>query len=110
VYCHQPVDFVDPEHPDHVCLLVKSLYHFKQVSQATGLVLSSIHVPAQDWFCATGSYALLFVLHHSAETAYLVMYINDIILTASTNGLRHHIVQQLHDEFTIKDIDTLCFV
>lgn len=34
VYCHQPVDFVDPEHPDHVCLLVKSLYHFKQVSQA----------------------------------------------------------------------------
>jgi hypothetical protein len=34
VYCHQPFGFVDPKQLDHVCLLVKSLYHFKQVSQA----------------------------------------------------------------------------
>ena len=29
VYCQQPPGFVDPAHPDHVCLLQKSLYDLK---------------------------------------------------------------------------------
>jgi histone deacetylase 1/2 len=30
VYCQQPAGFVDPAHPDNVCLLRKSLYGLKQ--------------------------------------------------------------------------------
>jgi hypothetical protein len=29
VYCLQPVGFIDAQHPDHVCLLDKSLYGLK---------------------------------------------------------------------------------
>ena len=30
VYCQQPAGFVDEHHPNHVCLLDKSLYGLKQ--------------------------------------------------------------------------------
>jgi len=34
VYCHQPAGFVDPDRPNHVCQLVKSLYVLKQAPRA----------------------------------------------------------------------------
>ncbi|GJV85716.1 ribonuclease H-like domain-containing protein [Tanacetum coccineum] len=34
VYMHQPPDFRDPQHPDYVCLLQRSLYGLKQVPRA----------------------------------------------------------------------------
>ncbi|GJQ91564.1 ribonuclease H-like domain-containing protein [Tanacetum coccineum] len=37
VYMHQPPSFRDPRHPDHVCLLQRSLYRLKQAPR--GLIL-----------------------------------------------------------------------
>lgn len=34
VYCEQPSGFVDPNFPDHVCLLRKALYGLKQAPRA----------------------------------------------------------------------------
>ena len=34
VYCQQPAGFVDPAHPDDICLLQKSLYGLKQAPRA----------------------------------------------------------------------------
>jgi len=34
VYCQQALGFVDPAHPDHVCLLHRSLYSLKQAPRA----------------------------------------------------------------------------
>jgi hypothetical protein len=58
-------------------------------------------------FRATGSDASLFVFTNGGDTAYLVVYVDDIILTASTDGLLHRIVQQSRDEFAIKDMGAL---
>ena len=41
--------------------------------------------------------------------AYLLVYVDDIILTASTTSLLRHVVQQLCREFAIKDLGDLHF-
>ncbi|GJS75521.1 ribonuclease H-like domain-containing protein [Tanacetum coccineum] len=82
VYMHQPPGFRDLHHPDHVCLLQRSLYGLKQALRA--------------WFQRFAAYAarvgfhhsrcdsLLFIYRQGANTAYLLLYVDDIVLTASS--------------------------
>ncbi|GJU63363.1 ribonuclease H-like domain-containing protein [Tanacetum coccineum] len=84
VYMHQPPGFVDPNKPDYVCHLQRSLYGLKQASRA--------------WFQRFASYATrvgfqhsktdssLFVFHRGSDIAYLLLYVDDIILTASSSA------------------------
>ncbi|GKA27895.1 ribonuclease H-like domain-containing protein [Tanacetum coccineum] len=60
VYMHQPPGFSNSAYPDFVCLLQKSLFGLKQAPRA--------------WF-------------QGPDTAYLLLYVDDIILTASSTGL-----------------------
>ncbi|GJW08473.1 ribonuclease H-like domain-containing protein [Tanacetum coccineum] len=39
VYMHQPLGFVDPQHPTHVCLLQRSLYGLKQAPRSSAPAL-----------------------------------------------------------------------
>jgi hypothetical protein len=107
VYCHQPAGFVDELHPDHVCLLVKSLYGLKQAPRAwfqrLGNYLRSIG------FTSTGSDTSLFVYKQGDAMAYLLVYVDDIILTASSTTLLQRVVQALCREFAIKDLGALRF-
>jgi len=77
----QPPGFVDPALPDHVCLLQKSLYGLKQ--------------------------APLFVYKDGASIAYLLLYVDDIVLTASSCALLHNIIGRLHTEFAMTDLGAL---
>ncbi|GKE57481.1 ribonuclease H-like domain-containing protein [Tanacetum coccineum] len=81
VYMHQPPGFVDPAHPDYVCHLKRSLYGLKQALRA--------------WFQRFASYATrvgfqhsktdsLFIFHRGTDIAYLLLYVDDIILTTSS--------------------------
>ncbi|XP_066334597.1 uncharacterized mitochondrial protein AtMg00810-like [Miscanthus floridulus] len=107
VYCHQPAGFVDATRSDHVCLLVKSLYGLKQAPrtwfQRLGAHLRSIG------FQPTGSDSSLFVYSSGGALAYLLVYVNDIILTASTTQLLQRVIQELCREFAIKDLGQLKF-
>jgi histone deacetylase 1/2 len=107
VYCRQPAGFIDPDHPDHVCLLAKSLYGLRQAPRAWFDRLRMYLL--QIGFRATGSDASLFIFNHGGATAFLLVYVDDIILTASSNDLLHHIVEQLCSEFAIKDLGALRF-
>jgi hypothetical protein len=49
----------------------------------------------------------LFVCRHGANTVYLLLYVNDIVLTASSTTLLHHTISTLKREFTMKDIGPL---
>jgi hypothetical protein len=46
----------------------------------------------------------LFICHHGAETAYLLLYVDDIILIASSESLLRRIIASLQQEFTMKDL------
>ncbi|WVZ50486.1 hypothetical protein U9M48_001732 [Paspalum notatum var. saurae] len=107
VHCLQPAGFVDPEHPDHVCLLAKSLYGLKQAPRAWFQRLGN-HLQHLG-FLATGSDASLFVYRDNGAMAYLLVYVDDIILTASSAPLLMRIVDKLSSEFAIKDLGPLKF-
>ena len=84
VCCIQPSGFVDLSHPDYVCRLNKSLYGLKQAPHA--------------WHTRFASYLLSlgfveakldtsqFTYHWGSDTTYLLLYVDDIVLTALSAG------------------------
>ncbi|GJS15736.1 ribonuclease H-like domain-containing protein [Tanacetum coccineum] len=49
----------------------------------------------------------LFIYRHGAETAYLLIYVDYIMLTASSSGLLQRIISSLHKEFDMTDLGAL---
>ncbi|GJU55501.1 ribonuclease H-like domain-containing protein [Tanacetum coccineum] len=49
----------------------------------------------------------LFIFHHGSDIAYLLLYVDDIILTASSVVLLHRIIDTLHSEFAMIDLGSL---
>ncbi|GJU98115.1 ribonuclease H-like domain-containing protein [Tanacetum coccineum] len=105
VYMHQPPGFIDSRYPNHMCLLQRSLYGLKQAPCA--------------WFQRFAGYATragfthsrcdssLFIYTHGSQVAYLLIYVDDIILTASSTALLQHIISSLHAEFDMTDLGML---
>jgi hypothetical protein len=107
VCCLQLADFINETHLDHVCLLSKSLYGLKQAPQAcyqwfTDEIQSIGFKPAS-------SDTLLFIHKHGNDVAYLLLYVNNIVLTTSSPSLLQHVIGQLSSPFAIKDLGPLHF-
>jgi hypothetical protein len=51
----------------------------------------------------------LFILHQGTDTVYLLLYVDDIVLTASSPQLLQRIIAALKQEFAMKDLDPLHF-
>jgi hypothetical protein len=49
----------------------------------------------------------LFIFHRGSNTVYLLLYVDDIILTASSTELLCHTIFALQQEFTMKDLRPL---
>jgi len=49
----------------------------------------------------------LFIFRHGSETAYLLLYVDDIVLTASSQPLLQRIIVSLQQEFAMKDLGVL---
>ncbi|KAK1666176.1 hypothetical protein QYE76_054335 [Lolium multiflorum] len=58
-------------------------------------------------FRSTRSDASLFVYRTGHDMAYLLLYVDDIILTASTAGLLRQLTDRLRAEFALKDLGPL---
>jgi hypothetical protein len=80
VYCSHPASFVDPAHPQLVCWLNKSQELRAWYHCFTSYLVSLGFVEAK-------SDTSLFVYHHGVDTSYLVLYVNDIVLTAPSPEL-----------------------
>ncbi|GJR94790.1 ribonuclease H-like domain-containing protein [Tanacetum coccineum] len=105
VYMHQPPGFTDSAHSDYVCLLQKSLYGLKQASRAWFQRFSSYVIRAGFYHSKTD--LSLFIFHKGPNTAYLLLYVDDIILTASSTSLLQCIISLLHAEFAMTDLGPL---
>ena len=49
----------------------------------------------------------LFIYNRGDETAYLLLYVDDIVLTASSRHLFQTIIRSLQQEFAMKDLGVL---
>lgn len=105
VYCRQPTGFVDTSRPEHVCYLDKSLYGLKQAPRAW-FQRFAVYVRSIG-FVSSRADNSLFVLRRSNDTCYLLLYVDDIVLTASSPAFLEHVTQQLHAEFAMKDMGAL---
>jgi hypothetical protein len=105
VYCQQPAGFIDPDKPNHVCLLVKSLYGLRQAPHACYQQFAG-HLRTMG-FTSTVSDSSLFVYKRRSNMAWLLLYVNDIVLTASSAKLLQDIIRRLHAEFSMKDLGLL---
>ena len=107
VCMHQPSGFRDSQHPEHVCLLKKSLYGLKQAPRAW-------YQRFTDYVATIGfshriSDHSLFIYHYGNDTAYILLHVDDIILTASFDALCNTIMSKLSVEFAMKDLGPLSY-
>jgi hypothetical protein len=65
------------------------------------------HVLLTLGFVEAKSDTSLFIFHCGADTIYLLLYIDDIVLTVSTIALLQHTISVLKREFTMKYLDPL---
>uniref|UniRef100_A0A2N9FMK1 Integrase catalytic domain-containing protein n=1 Tax=Fagus sylvatica TaxID=28930 RepID=A0A2N9FMK1_FAGSY len=79
VFMRQPPGFVDPNHPSHVCLLQQK----------------SIYDPS------------LFVYKNGSTVIYLLLYVDDIIITGSVPAAIQELIRGLAQVFELKDLGPL---
>ncbi|KAJ9543513.1 LOW QUALITY PROTEIN: hypothetical protein OSB04_023220 [Centaurea solstitialis] len=107
VYMKQPPSYVHPSYPNHVCQLRKALYGLKQSprawSQRFAVFITSLG------FSSSKFDSSLFVYHHGRDTIYLLLYVDDIILTASSPDLVTRVISRLSFEFQMTDLGALFF-
>jgi hypothetical protein len=105
VYCSQPTGFVDPTQPDCVCLLNKSLYGLKQAPRAWYSRFAT-YITSLG-FVEAKSDTSLFVFRRGTDMVYLLLYVDDIVITASSAALLQQTISALKQEFTMKDLGPL---
>jgi histone deacetylase 1/2 len=107
VYMYQPPGYVDQNFPHRVCRLQKSLYGLKQSPRAWYSKLSS---KLQSLgFVPSKADTSLFVFIRRQVIIYMLIYVDDIIITGSCKQAVDRLMDQLHSSFAIKDLGKLSF-
>jgi hypothetical protein len=105
VYCSQLTGFINVARPDLVCRLNRSMYGLKQAPRAWYSRFASYL--ASIGFVKAKSNMSMFIYQRGADTVYLLLYVDDIVLTASTADLLQRTIVTLQWEFTTKDLGPL---
>ncbi|KAK1425109.1 hypothetical protein QVD17_20454 [Tagetes erecta] len=105
VYMEQPPGFTNPKFPNHVCRLNKALYGLKQASRAWFHRLSTFLIN-NDFTCSRADTSL-FVFKRDSCVMYLLVYVDDLILTGNDTHVLKAFITRLNREFAIKDLGKL---
>lgn len=107
VYMEQPQGYADPSKGDYVCKMLKSIYGLRQAPRSWYSKFSSKLQELQ--FHVTVSDPSLFVYHQNGITAYLLLYVDDIIITSSSDGFVCKLIATLSSNFKMKDLGLLSY-
>ncbi|WJZ95273.1 hypothetical protein VitviT2T_014054 [Vitis vinifera] len=103
----QSPGFIDADKPTHVCKLHKAIYGLKQASRAWYHELRQFLV--DSGFKNSHSDTSLFILHAGTNLLYLLVYVDDIIITGNSNDLVSQVVEYLAQRFSLKDLGPLSY-
>lgn len=100
VYVTQPPGFVDPDRPHHVCRLRKALYGLKQEPRAW-------YHELKNFLCQMGctnstADTSVFIYIDGSNIIYILVYVDDIIVTGSSSHLVSACIHALSQRFSLK--------
>ncbi|KAH9648420.1 retrovirus-related pol polyprotein from transposon RE1 [Citrus sinensis] len=102
VFMHQPEGFIDSQHPTYVCKLNKALYGLKQAPRAW---YDRLKGSLLQWgFQTSRSDTSLFLKHTGSDVLAVLIYVDDILVTGSSNAQIEEIITLLGSEFALKDL------
>ncbi|CAL1387232.1 unnamed protein product [Linum trigynum] len=107
VYMQQPVGFVDPDRPDYVCRLRKSIYGMHQPPRVWFQCLSSALI--EFGFRPSKTDPSLFIYQQGAATVYMLVYVDDIVITGSDSATIQRLMAFLRSRFALRDLGTLSY-
>lgn len=107
VFMEQPKGFIDPQYPSHVCLLKKALYGLKQAPRGWFTMLKTFLI--SHGFKSCLSDCSLFVRQLPNDVTYILMYVDDLIVTGSNPQSINQFGGILHGTFSLKDLGPLHF-
>jgi hypothetical protein len=107
VYMKQPLSFVNSALPSHVCRLHKSLYGLKQA-------LWVWYTRLNDFLLSIGFRTSkvdtsLFIFSVGTDICYLLVYIDNILLTGNNSLMLKRFIQLLSSEFKLCDLGTVYY-
>ncbi|RVW87716.1 Retrovirus-related Pol polyprotein from transposon TNT 1-94 [Vitis vinifera] len=102
IFMHQPQGFIDPVNPNYVCKLNKSLYGLKQAPRAW---FEKLHQALGILgFSSTKSDQSLFINITPTHSTYILVYVDDILITGNNDQFVQHVITQLNNQFALKDL------
>ena len=107
VFMSQPPGYQHPLYPNHVCKLQRAIYGLKQAPRAWFSHLSTKLL--ELGFHGSRSDSSLFIYKSKSLTMYILIYVDDIIITSSQPVAIDDLLRSLTHDFAVKDLGTLNF-
>jgi hypothetical protein len=107
VYMAQSPGFHHPNHPTAVCKLHKAIYGLKQAPHAWFLRLSAGLLELK--FHSSKLDSSLFIYRSFGVTIFVLIYVDNIIITSSHSAAISQLIDDLHSSFALKDLGPLHF-
>lgn len=98
----QPKGFEDKSCPDHVCPLHKAIYGLKQAPRQWYNTFTAYLVSLG--FTHNTSDPSLLIYHKSNTRIYLLVYVDDILITGNNQVAIANILNKLSNEFAMKHL------
>ncbi|KAI0502019.1 hypothetical protein KFK09_016964 [Dendrobium nobile] len=105
VYMKQPPGFIDKDNPTHICKLNKALYGLKQAPRKwfetfTGFLY-------HFGFKTSNADPSLLIYSKNSSLMYILVYVDDIILTGNNSSTITALLDSLHKRFNMRNLGSL---